>query len=230
MADYSIHRPRINRVTQDQMIAELKNAAQHFGYKKFSRHDFDKVSATVKGTAILSCFGSWDNALKATGIELSPNVKDRSIIKTEELFIEMDRIWTALGHRPSKSEWDVSEPKFSYTTYKTRFRGWVNACEEFLKWKGLDKKITLEPDADKNTRATSKKISKQEIRDIPLKLRLKVLSRDNYKCVLCGQSPSHDPSIKLHVDHIHPYSKGGKTAEDNLRTLCNLCNWGKGSD
>ena len=32
---------------------------------------------------------------------------------------------------------------------------------------------------------------------------------------------------KLHVDHIKPVSKGGKTVRDNLRTLCEDCNLGK---
>ena len=33
--------------------------------------------------------------------------------------------------------------------------------------------------------------------------------------------------VKLHVDHIKPVSKGGKTELSNLRTLCERCNLGK---
>lgn len=33
--------------------------------------------------------------------------------------------------------------------------------------------------------------------------------------------------FKLHVDHIIPIAKGGKTVKENLRTLCEECNWGK---
>jgi 5-methylcytosine-specific restriction endonuclease McrA len=39
-----------------------------------------------------------------------------------------------------------------------------------------------------------------------------------------GLTPSN---IKLHIDHIKPYSLGGETTEDNLRTLCQDCNLGK---
>lgn len=34
-------------------------------------------------------------------------------------------------------------------------------------------------------------------------------------------------SAILHVDHVIPWSKGDKTREDNLRTLCATCNVGR---
>lgn len=53
-----------------------------------------------------------------------------------------------------------------------------------------------------------------------------ILKRDNFKCVICGRTPKKD-GITLHVDHIIPVSKGGKTEPENLRTLCSICNLGK---
>jgi 5-methylcytosine-specific restriction endonuclease McrA len=50
--------------------------------------------------------------------------------------------------------------------------------------------------------------------------------RDNCKCQICGASPAHEP-IKLEVDHIHPWAKGGETILENLQTLCTRCNGGK---
>ncbi|MGA3403370.1 MAG: HNH endonuclease [Acetobacteraceae bacterium] len=35
---------------------------------------------------------------------------------------------------------------------------------------------------------------------------------------------TRNPECFLHVDHILPWSRGGKTREDNLRTLCEICN------
>ncbi len=58
-------------------------------------------------------------------------------------------------------------------------------------------------------------------------LRYDVMHRDGFRCVLCGASPKTDPNIVLHVDHIMPLSKGGKTEMSNLRTLCERCNLGK---
>ncbi len=57
------------------------------------------------------------------------------------------------------------------------------------------------------------------------KMRYKILKRDGFKCVICGRS--RKDGAKLHVDHIKPVSKGGKTEESNLRTLCDMCNLGK---
>lgn len=64
-------------------------------------------------------------------------------------------------------------------------------------------------------------------RAIPLGLRYLVLERDRV-CCSCGRSPATD-SVQLHVDHIEPYSLGGLTVLENLQTLCNGCNIGKGN-
>jgi len=60
-----------------------------------------------------------------------------------------------------------------------------------------------------------------------MKLRFDVLKRDNFKCCACGASPSKDPTVELHIDHIIPWSKGGESTMDNLQTLCSKCNFGK---
>ena len=56
-------------------------------------------------------------------------------------------------------------------------------------------------------------------------LRYDILWRDGYKCQICGITAKD--GAKLHVDHIIPIAKGGKTVPDNLQTLCERCNLGK---
>ena len=56
-------------------------------------------------------------------------------------------------------------------------------------------------------------------------LRYDILRRDNFRCQICGATAQD--GVKLHVDHIMPVSKGGKTIKSNLRTLCERCNMGK---
>ena len=40
---------------------------------------------------------------------------------------------------------------------------------------------------------------------------------------------NREDGVKLHVDHILPVSRGGKTVMSNLQTLCEDCNCGKGN-
>lgn len=56
-------------------------------------------------------------------------------------------------------------------------------------------------------------------------LRYDIMSRDGFRCTICGASAAD--GVILHVDHIVPVSKGGRTEPDNLRTLCDRCNLGK---
>lgn len=74
---------------------------------------------------------------------------------------------------------------------------------------------------------TKKKLTKfeKERRLLTPGLRYDILSRDNFTCKICGRNA--DDNVKLHVDHIHPISKGGKTVQENLQTLCQDCNLGK---
>ena len=61
-------------------------------------------------------------------------------------------------------------------------------------------------------------------RTIPKHLRVQVLTRDRYRCLMCGVSSSQ---ARLHVDHIRPVAEGGTDELDNLGTLCDDCNLGK---
>lgn len=82
-------------------------------------------------------------------------------------------------------------------------------------------------------------------------LRKKVLKRDNYKCVLCNHTPTHEvynskdwndivldeykregiqiylciDTAKLTADHIHAIALGGDEWDiNNIQTLCSKCN------
>ena len=54
-------------------------------------------------------------------------------------------------------------------------------------------------------------------------LRNKIFKRDDYKCKICGDKDN------LVIDHIIPFSKGGKTELNNFQTLCGKCNREKGN-
>lgn len=46
----------------------------------------------------------------------------------------------------------------------------------------------------------------------------RILKRDGYKCVICGQGKKE--GLELHIDHIKPKSLGGKSEIKNGQTLC----------
>lgn len=54
--------------------------------------------------------------------------------------------------------------------------------------------------------------------------RFDILSRDNFTCQYCGRRA---PNVELHIDHVHPLSRGGANHQGNLVTACVDCNLGK---
>lgn len=60
---------------------------------------------------------------------------------------------------------------------------------------------------------------------ISKELRQKVLRRDGWKCVECGRGRAE--GAVLHLDHIRPVARWGRTEFCNLRVLCSRCNAAK---
>jgi len=75
---------------------------------------------------------------------------------------------------------------------------------------------------DKDVYSQMALVERGEVSD---SLRYDILQRDGFKCSICGASSKEGAG--LHVDHIIPISKGGKSVPSNLRTLCERCNVGK---
>jgi len=238
--DFNFQRRRIDTIPEDKKIEALEKAAKQFNYIEFSWRDFNKIS-TISASAIKTHFGSWKNALAALkkhlqekGLDLSPRpYAPQRIYSDKDLFDEMGRIWQKVGQRPSKTEWESSEPKISIGVYKKRFASWTNACQKFIEYKmggeiSSDNFVRFERE-EFLVHEKSGKVGylKEKSRNVSLSLRLKVLNRDNFKCVFCGKSPATDFGTKLHIDHISPFSKGGKSTLENLQTLCEECNLGK---
>ncbi|MGB6200993.1 MAG: HNH endonuclease signature motif containing protein [Candidatus Acidiferrales bacterium] len=109
--------------------------------------------------------------------------------------------------------------RFSWNTYALRFGTWRQALGQFVRWANEGQTPTP---ADANAR----KAGKRTPRNLNWRLRALVLMRDGARCRLCGAVPDDD--VRLHVDHVKPWSKGGETVLENLQILCNVCNIGKG--
>lgn len=109
---------------------------------------------------------------------------------------------------------------------KARSRGesWIvlSSAEALADWLG-----TLgNRDAPEGTKSAERGASAGKSRTLSKSLRFQVLHRDGFKCWYCG---SKAPDVKLHVDHIVPWSVSRSNTLENLRTACEECNLGKGA-
>jgi 5-methylcytosine-specific restriction endonuclease McrA len=62
--------------------------------------------------------------------------------------------------------------------------------------------------------------------DRTMTLRERIIARDEYRCVYCGES---FPGEALTLDHVEPRMRGGDQSPGNLVSACRDCNKRKGS-
>jgi len=161
----------------------------------------------------------WNNALSMIGVDLNKFQKNAKISE-EELLDEILRLWTELGRQPTTTDLKNGLSKYPRNRFDI-FGGWSGALNRFVEWANSENFAPIiPPPIEQNERLRAS-------RDINLRLRFKVMQRDNFKCCACGAAPAIDPAVILHIDHITPWSKGGETIIENLQTLCQSCNLGK---
>ncbi|MBU0458593.1 HNH endonuclease [Patescibacteria group bacterium] len=208
---------RTNAIYADdkELIADLQRVAGLLNKQKVTQKEYNKNGRYHFATYIRR-FGGWNKALQKAGLEVGL----KRTITNQELFDNLEVIWRTLDRQPFVGEMKKPLSKFNHATYQRRFGSWIKACEEFIKYKKGDVEFIKMAQSESTARS----------RNINNKKRLKILKRDNYKCIICGRSPATHAGIFLHIDHIQPFSKGGSNEIDNLRTLCHKCNLGKNND
>ncbi|HEY3300855.1 MAG TPA: HNH endonuclease [Methylophilaceae bacterium] len=212
-------------VTKEEIITDLKRIAVERKLKTITVKEYQEVG-TFGVNTVLRRFGSWNDALLCCELE-APN---RQYIPDVELFENIANVWTQLGRQPFGRELEKSNgySKFSLGTYEKRFKSWNNSLIEFERFINGNAE---DADYKSNNELVNKHEASLKKRSTPRKvnwrLRAQILIRDNCMCQMCGASPAKNPDVLLHVDHIKPYSRGGETVQENLRTLCSICNIGK---
>jgi len=216
--------------SKDEVIAELKRASFVLGLDSYTTTQFSSVSDLIDPNTISRKFGSWADAMHAAGLKPTK----RAIRYTQDDYLEnILVVWTYYRRQPTYSEMGKYPSTITPGAYEAKFGKWTNALKIFVETIGdkqtnPKKTIEIVQKLKKNESTIPKIILAKELgRTIPLGLRYRVLKRDNFKCVLCGDSPATNVQCKLHVDHIVPWSRNGKTEESNLRTLCEKCNVGR---
>ena len=212
---------KYNRNTTDnELLADLKRVANDLG--KSPTIDEYNERGSCHSTTITRRFGSW---FKALDIASLGRTRSPLNIPQEELFKNIEEVWTKLGRQPRYQEIQKPLSKYSAGTYDNRFGSYRKALEAFVDYIGGEK---IAPPGKRIKNINEKQVSRHKTkRDINWRLRFLVMRRDNFKCRNCGRSPAKDPSIVLHVDHITAWANGGETVIENLQTLCSKCNVGK---
>ena len=200
-----------------ELIADLCRVAQVLQAETVTGEQYEAMGEYHR-TTLQRRFGSWNGALNRAGLKLSL----RQDYSDEELFENVLTLWQHYGRQPRLDEMYRPPSGISDTPYKRRFGSWTKALRAFVDYAngtGAELADHLAETTTSNEHKTGRTPS--------LRLRWRVLQRDNFKCRACGASPAITLGIELHVDHIHPWSEGGETVLANLQTLCLTCNLGK---
>lgn len=222
------------RIEDSEMVNDIKRVANMHNtgtvtsvqYKEFGKYAL---------LTITDRYGCWADALAAAGLNETGFIGKYS---DDELYAEIERVWTSLGRQPTTTDMrKTGTSKISLDTYLRRFGGWRGALQsfiQFIKSPQIENPMGSDVAEDKHERLETVDNPiiqiKKTSRSINLRMRFIVLSRDGFSCSACGSSPAKDRGVDLHVDHIIPWSKGGETVLDNLRTLCSKCNLGKSNN
>jgi len=204
-------------VPDEELIADLRRVAQELGTDSVSARQYQSLGR-YSHTTQLKRSGTWNEALRRAALEIS----NRQDIPDGDLFENILILWQHFGRQPRRREVDSSPSIISHQPYNRRFGSWMNALKAFVDYANGTGADLAGDQAEIDIGSQH-----QTGRDPSLRLRWRVLQRDNFKCCACGASPAITFGIELHVDHIHPWSEGGDTVLENLQALCSDCNLGK---
>jgi hypothetical protein len=226
-------------LSEIEVLSELKRIAGLLNQNFVKQDDIKKYSKIIVPSTVYYKFGSWAKGVKKADLQDSPGYRRK--YSEVEYFENLLNAWTYYGRQPSYGEIDKTPSKISAGAYENRFGTWRKALEAFVAKMNTEEPVLKHGAQEKLVARQKHIINKPEKtiikrtyftegrREIGLSLRYKVLNRDKFKCVRCGGSPATNHACCLHVDHKIPFSKGGKTVLENLQTLCEDCNLGKGN-
>ena len=218
--------PRFKVLSRDQVIQALRDFVAENPGVSITRDAFAERLG-VNASTLIRRFGKWGKLISEVGIAPVPLGRRYT---DEECFENILALWTHYGRQPHFDELKHSPSTVGPKAYIRRWGAWRAALSAFVKQVNESSASSIESSSwETNCDIQSEVVPDTPApRSISLAMRYKILSRDNFRCVICGASPAKDVSVELHVDHIHPWSRGGKNVEENLRTLCFKCNLGKG--
>lgn len=190
-----------------------------------------KLHSTFHIDTVRRRFGGWRKALEAAGIGFYRTPRK---FTDEECYENLAKVWEHYGRSPHYREMFKPPSTIQAKTYVLRWGTWRRAKKDFFDWAESEgtrlsptQAESREPPA---VAVISSRFVEADCREVRPALRFKVFLRDRFRCVACGRSPATHPNVHLHADHIKSVADGGKTVFENLQTLCQDCNLGKGKN
>jgi len=221
------------RLSNEELIAEMRRVHNVVGRTVLTTVDFERHSTVTSSVAIRNRFGNWKRALEVAGIPQSEMANKNWT--DEDCFENLAAVWAHFGRSPTYQEMFSSPSTIRGKAYEIRWGTWRKAIRAFVEWANSENDASApEPLGQAESlfvptvKPNAIRRAEQDQRQVGPRLRYRVFQRNRFKCVACGRSPATDLDIVLHADHITPVALGGKTVIENLQTLCEGCNLGKG--
>lgn len=171
-------------LSDDELLDDLKRMTKVLGKETITLREYDKQGGRFSSGTISVRFEGWNNALEKAGLI----VTNFANLSDDELFENMEEVWTRLGSQPSYRDMKRPLSKYTPSPYKTRFGTWRKALEEFVKYMSIDideaqvlEKVEITH--YKNTQGKEIEVKHKTKRDPGIGLRFFILQRDKFRCV-----------------------------------------------
>lgn len=226
-----VRKNRVSRtMSETDLVHELQRVQLIAGRDALSVEEFTRLSVIGVGT-IRGRFGTWQKALAVAGISQSNHGKRYS----DDLCLEnLATVWTHYGRVPQYLEMNQTPSVVGPKAYVVRWGTWRKSLKAFVDWANAEGETPQGATSSGDQVSSEPKLSvhidrmEEDCREVRPGLRFKVFMRDRFRCIACGRSPATHLNIELHADHIVSVHDKGKTTLENLQTLCQDCNLGKG--
>lgn len=207
------------KTTKREIIESLQAFAREKKAEKFTQKEYDRWPRRVLCSSQIAVrFSGWHKAMEAAG--LSPQwTFTKNPTEMVETFMDC---WEEHDDCPTDNAFSAhlkkNDSKYTINHYKRYFGGLRRLSARVIDFHGkrISEKQLLERwESPRKSRAP-----------VPSAIRYQVINRDEHKCLICGKGAAD--GVKLEIDHIIHASKGGTNELTNLRTLCDICNRGRG--
>ena len=191
--------------------------------------DFKK-HATIGPDAVRARFGGWPQALRAAGLEPVNHGKRYS---DEACLENLLAVWTHYGRPPKYQEMNKTPSAVGGKAYMKRWGTWnraVHAFTDYVESEARASSTEIRPPEPSGAGPVNTLWRNPKTAEIPRSASaIECCAETDSAAFPVGGVRATDSGCELHVDHVIPFSKGGKTTFENLRALCAECNLGKGS-